>query len=127
MLKAVAIDHIVLRGVDISRSTAFYTDVLGCKIERERPEMAMMQLRIGSSLIDLKEDFEANKLSSASHSCNLDHFCLRIADFDAVRVVSKLRAAGVDAGEIAVRYGASGEANSIYAWDPDGNKIELRA
>src|ERR1017187_2347358 len=47
------IDHIVLRVVDLGRVLRFYSDVLGCAIEREQPEIGLTQLRAGRSLIDL--------------------------------------------------------------------------
>src|SRR5207237_4046455 len=47
------IDHIVLRVRELPRALAFYRDVLGCRVEREQPELGLTQLRAGRSLIDL--------------------------------------------------------------------------
>jgi len=47
------IDHIVLRVRALPRSLVFYRDVLGCRVEREQPELGLTQLRAGRSLIDL--------------------------------------------------------------------------
>ncbi|EPS0984844.1 VOC family protein, partial [Vibrio vulnificus] len=48
-----AIDHIVLRVVDLPKMLAFYCDILGCVVEREVAEFGLTQLRAGSALIDL--------------------------------------------------------------------------
>jgi glyoxylase I family protein len=47
------LDHIVLRVKDLQRLTRFYCEVIGCSVERERPELGLIQLRAGVSLIDL--------------------------------------------------------------------------
>ena len=47
------IDHIVLRVRALPRALVFYRDVLGCRVEREQPELGLTQLRAGRSLIDL--------------------------------------------------------------------------
>jgi glyoxylase I family protein len=57
---------------------------------------------------------------------NLDHLCLRIEGFDLDAARAELEAAGVPVGEAGVRYGAGGEAMSLYVADPDGNGVELR-
>ena len=48
-----AIDHVVLRVVDLDRMVAFYREVLGCTDERVQAEIGRDQLRAGDSLIDL--------------------------------------------------------------------------
>ena len=48
-----AIDHVVLRVVDLDRMAGFYRDVLGCTDERVQAEIGLYQLRAGDSLIDL--------------------------------------------------------------------------
>ena len=48
-----AIDHVVLRVVDLDRMVAFYREVLGCTDERVQAEIGLYQLRAGDSLIDL--------------------------------------------------------------------------
>ena len=53
MIKIREIDHIVLRVVDADRMIRFYTEILGCTIERRQDEIGLIQLRAGSSLVDL--------------------------------------------------------------------------
>ena len=47
------IDHIVLRVVDLARMLRFYGDVLGCREVRRQDEIGLVQLRAGSSMVDL--------------------------------------------------------------------------
>ena len=56
----------------------------------------------------------------------MDHLCLRVEPFDAQAIAKHLGGFGVDAGEVASRYGAEGEGPSIYVTDPDGNVVELK-
>jgi hypothetical protein len=56
----------------------------------------------------------------------MDHFCVQLADFNEKRIVAHLRRRGVEAGEVARRYGALGHGPSMYLTDPDGNVVELK-
>src|SRR3546814_13362742 len=47
-----AIDHVVLRVVDLDNMASFYRDVLGCTDERAQPAIGPYQLRAGGSLMD---------------------------------------------------------------------------
>jgi catechol 2,3-dioxygenase-like lactoylglutathione lyase family enzyme len=130
MIKLRDIDHIVLRVRDLDRMIAFYTDVLGCTIERRQDEIGLVQLRAGSSLVDLVPvDGKLGRMGGAApgkEGRNVDHFCFRVEDFDAAALTAELAAAGVAAGPAESRYGADGEGPSIYVNDPEGNTIELK-
>jgi glyoxylase I family protein len=131
MMQVTGIDHVVLRVKDLAASLRFYTEVLGCPLERRRDDIGLIQLRAGSSLIDLVPvDGKLGRMGGAApgpEGRNLDHLCLRIAGFEAEAVRAELEAAGVAVGETGMRYGSTGEALSIYVTDPDGNGVELRA
>lgn len=124
------LDHIVLRVTDGERMVAFYTEVLGCRVERRQDEIGLIQLRAGQSLIDLVPvDGKLGRQGGAAPGAegrNLDHLCLRIEPFDAEALRSHLRAHGVEAGPVETRYGAEGEGPSLYLADPEGNVIELK-
>jgi catechol 2,3-dioxygenase-like lactoylglutathione lyase family enzyme len=130
MIKLRDIDHIVLRVRDLDRMIAFYTGVLGCSIERRQDEIGLVQLRAGSSLVDLVPvDGKLGRMGGAApgkEGRNVDHFCFRVEDFDAAALTAELAAAGVAAGPAESRYGADGEGPSIYVSDPEGNTIELK-
>lgn len=124
------IDHLVLRVVDLDAMVEFYSEVLGCRIERRLDDLGLVQLRAGRALIDLVP--VAGKLGRAGGAApgtegrNLDHFCLRVERFDEPAIRAHLQAAGVRVGEAGSRYGAEGEGPSIYILDPEGNTVELK-
>ena len=124
------IDHIVLRVADIDRSLSFYVDGLGCIVEKIQKEIGLIQLRAGSSLIDLVPlDGKLGRAGGAApgkEGRNLDHFALDIAPFDERAVRTHLQAHGITTGDSSRRYGARGYGPSIYISDPDGNVVELK-
>lgn len=124
-----ALDHVVLRVRDMDVSTAFYVDVLGCRVERERPDLGMVHLRAGASLVDL---VEVNGPIGGTEPVdqargNVAHFCLAIAPFDEAAIVSHLQRHGVSVlRPVGMRYGAGGQGPTLYLHDPDGNEVELK-
>ena len=124
------IDHVVLRVVDVEGVIRFYKDVLGCAVERRKDDLGLIQLRAGRSLIDLVDvNGELGQKGGAAPGAearNMDHFCLRIYPFDEAQIRVHLRAHGVEAGELATRYGAEGDGPSLYIQDPEGNTVELK-
>lgn len=125
------IDHIVLRVRDVETSLRFYTEVLGCPLERRRDDLGLLQLRAGGSLIDLVPvDGVIGRRggpAAGPDGHNVDHICLRIAGFDPERTRALLARHGVEVESEGVRYGSSGDGYSMSITDPDGNGVELRA
>ncbi|MGC7405055.1 VOC family protein [Pandoraea pneumonica] len=126
----VALDHVVLRTVDVARLQHFYVDVLGCTLEKVQADIGLVQLRAGDSLIDLVD--VAGTIgrqggdAPGAEGHNLDHFCLRVEPFDDEAIRQGLASHGVTLGEVVQRYGAQGEGPSCYLTDPDGNTVELK-
>ena len=125
-----AIDHVVLRVVDLDRMVAFYREVLGCTDERVQAEIGLYQLRAGDSLIDLVTiDGKLGATGGAApgrEGRNLDHFAIAIAPFDEPAIRSHLAHHAVAIEQAGPRYGAEGEGPSIYIADPEGNIVELK-
>ena len=130
MIKVKAIDHIVLRTSNREAMLYFYQQVLGCPVERELPDLGLIQLRAGESIIDLVlVDSELGKLGGKppqQDGRNLDHFCLQIAAFDEQELVDYLTQHDIAVTEFAERYGAQGFGRSAYIEDPEGNVVELK-
>jgi glyoxylase I family protein len=124
------LDHIVLRVRDVEAMIHFYTDVLGCTVDKVQDTLGLYQLRAGSSLIDLVTiDGKLGRIGGAAPGAegrNLDHFCLRVDPFDGPRLREWLSGKGIEPGEVVQRYGAQGEGPSLYLSDPEGNVIELK-
>ena len=123
-------DHIVLRIRDKAAMVSFYTDVLGCSLDWDRPELGLTHLRAGVNLIDLVTlDGPLGALGGAGPGAegrNLDHFCLTVVPFDEVAVRGHLAAHGVAISDEGARYGAHGAGLSLYLQDPEGNTVELK-
>lgn len=130
MIEITGIDHIVLRARDAEGLVAFYTGVLGLTVERRQDAIGLIQLRAGTSLIDIVPvDGVLGRMGGAASGAegrNLDHVCLNVRGFDLETVKAHLAAHGVELGAEGLRYGAGGEGLSIYLTDPEGNGLELR-
>jgi catechol 2,3-dioxygenase-like lactoylglutathione lyase family enzyme len=123
-MRVTAFDHLVLNVADVERSLAFYGGPLGLGVERleewRAGKISFPSVRISpSTVIDIVQAPQGEASGS-----NVDHLCLVVEPLDWQEVV--------DSGAFTVlegpvgRWGARGEAQSIYVRDPDGNTVELR-
>lgn len=130
MLRIREIDHLVLRVRDVDAMIRFYGEVLGCPVHRIDAKIGLVQLRAGRGVIDLipldSEIGRAGGAGPAQEGRNLDHFCLRVENWDAEAIAAHLRAHGVEPGPVAQRFGAEGQGPSLYLSDPEGNTVELK-
>jgi catechol 2,3-dioxygenase-like lactoylglutathione lyase family enzyme len=120
------LDHVVLRVASLERAIQFYGMVLGCPIERELQEPRLVQLRAGTSMIDLVPCEPGDTPGMSMGGRNMDHYAVRVARMDVPALTAHLAKHGIDAGEVRRRYGAEGYGSSIYITDPDGNTVELK-
>lgn len=125
------IDHVVFRVAHLDRSMAFYQAVLGCEVVRRRPELGLVHLRTGVSMIDLVAVDGPLGLrggpAAAAQARNVDHLCLRVQPFVEQDLVAHLARHGVALhGPASNNFGAEGVGPSVYFSDPDGNTIELK-
>ena len=90
MIRIREIDHLVLRVVDLERMLRFYCGALGCSVDRRQDVIGLVQLRAGRSLIDLVPvDGKLGKAGGAAPGAearNLDHFCVRLENFDEANI-----------------------------------------
>lgn len=118
------IDHVVLRVRDLAGMVRFYEQALGFKEERRLEKLQLVQMRAGTSMLDL---IAAERSAGApAGAANMDHLCFRVEPFDRDAIVTRLAPFGVSVGETVERYGAEGNGPSVYFNDPEGNQIELK-
>jgi len=124
------IDHVVLRVTDLEKMVTFYSEVLGCQLERYSGDAGIAQLRAGQSLIDLVDVLGPIGRQAGGapdrNATNMDHVCLHLNPWDSDTIRNHLRQHGVAASSTETRYGAQGMGPSIYMRDPEGNRIELK-
>ncbi|MEU6963710.1 VOC family protein [Streptomyces chrestomyceticus] len=120
-MRVIAFDHLVLNVADAERALGFYCGPLGLepvRVEEWRAGKAPFpSVRVSpTTIIDLVEGERGE--------FNVDHICLVVEPLDWQQVI--------DSGVFTVvdgpgrRYGARGDAQSVYVLDPDGNTVELR-
>ncbi|CAM5495154.1 VOC family protein [Streptomyces abikoensis] len=123
-MRVIAFDHLVLNVADVERSLAFYTGPLGLdpvRVDEWRAGRAPFpSVRVSpTTIIDLVERERGDVAAS-----NVDHICLVVEPLEWQAVVDSGTFTVVDGpGQ---RFGARGNAESLYVLDPDGNTVELR-
>ena len=120
------LDHVVLRVTDMDRAIEFYRDVLGCPVERRLESIGLVQLRAGTSMIDLVPCGPDDAPGVSVNGRNMEHYAVRIAQMDVPAITAHLARHGIESGEVRRRYGAEGYGSSLYLIDPDGNTVELK-
>ncbi len=119
-MRVIGFDHLVLNVSDVRRSLDFYVGTLGLTPERvdewEAGTVFFPSVRVdATTIIDLMQLDRTGQ--------NVDHLCL-VVDDDIEALAA--RADLVIEDGPAPRWGAQGNATSIYLRDPDGNLVELR-
>jgi catechol 2,3-dioxygenase-like lactoylglutathione lyase family enzyme len=130
MLHILGLDHLVIRCNDLVAMTRFYSETLGCRVEKHNEKLGLLHLRAGDALIDLiSVDGELGRVGGAgpgAQARNVDHFCLRLETFDEQALRAHFRASGVELSRVHDNYGSEGTGPSVYLTDPEGNSVELK-
>ena len=130
LVKITELDHIGLRVKDVEASLRFYSELLGLKTERvdewRKGEIGFPSVRINAdTLIDFF--LSEKKVDNANKEMNQDHFCLVIEPTNMENLKIKLEELDVRIYDgPGKRWGAHGDAISLYIYDPDQNVVELR-
>ncbi|TCO48151.1 VOC family protein [Actinocrispum wychmicini] len=120
-MRVTGFDHVVLNVADVERSLAFYCGPLGLEPVRVDDWRAG---RAPFPSVRVTADTIIDLVARDRGESNVDHICLVVEPLDWQEVI--------DSGTFTVlegpvgRYGARGDAQSIYVRDPDGNTVELR-
>ena len=123
------LDHVVLLVQDMAEAERFYREVVGCTLDRRLAQYGMLQLRVGSALIDLVDIGSKEGAwgrPDVAGGRNVDHVCIATGPWNEAEMRAHLEAHGVEIVEEGIRYGARGDGLSFYVKDPSGNTLELK-
>ncbi|WP_068090087.1 VOC family protein [Novosphingobium rosa] len=130
MIRATAIDHIVLNVRDPQISADWYTRILGMSREENAPapgKTPRISLHFGVHKINLRPiaATQAEWFTGHHPATGSDDLCF-LVDASPDDVVAHLAQQGVavEVGPVDKR-GAQGTIRSVYCRDPDGNLMEL--
>ena len=125
--KLTTLDHLVLTVTDLSRTCAFYADVLSMQVEEFTPAdgSTRVALKFGAQKINLHvagAEFEPKAMRANPGTADL---CF-LSDQSLETWQAHLNTHSVAPLEGPVpRTGATGPIRSLYLRDPDGNLIEI--
>jgi catechol 2,3-dioxygenase-like lactoylglutathione lyase family enzyme len=127
-VQVTGLDHVVLLVEDTERTLAWYCGELGLAGERVEEWRAgkvfFPSVRIdATTLIDVLPR-APGAARAPEVERNVDHLCLVIEPTDMEALAASGRFTVVDGP--GTRWGAQGDATSLYVLDPDGNVVELR-
>lgn len=120
-----AVDHIVLTVADMDRTIAFYTDVLGMRLEIFGE--GRKALRFGDQKFNLQDGRDRRDIMGVARlptPGSVDLCLLAAVPLDQVIAHLKAQNVPVEIGPVA-RTGARFPIRSVYIRDPDGNLIEI--
>jgi catechol 2,3-dioxygenase-like lactoylglutathione lyase family enzyme len=113
VVQPLAVHHVSVNVPDVTAATAFYTEVLGGTLRRDRPDFGF-----GGAWIDIGAS-QVHLLEAPTPPTLGQHFAVAVADLDAT--VAELRARGVEVdGPVPV-----GPGRQAFVADPAGNTVEL--
>ncbi len=117
------IGHVVLNVTDVERSTKFYSDVVGFRVSRYRPDGTGAFLTCGVVHHNLAL-FKAPAGAQPSYKgqIGLNHFAFKVESYQALQEAHKRL---VEAGAPIDHIVDHGMTRSVYFLDPDGIEMEL--
>jgi glyoxylase I family protein len=113
-VRALAVHHVSINVDDVDAAVAFYVDVLGLVIRKDRPA----DLGVGGVWLDAG-DQQVHLILAPPPTARGQHFALLVDDLDAV--IDELRARDVNVSDPA----PVGRSRQSFLNDPAGNLIEL--
>lgn len=112
-MEPLAVHHVSVNVSDVDAAVAFYTDVLGGSLRKDRPDFGF-----GGAWIDLGVS-QVHLIDAAPPAPLGQHFAVRVDDLD--DAVAELRRGGVRVdGPVPV-----GAGRQAFVADPSGNTVEL--
>lgn len=125
MTKAQGILHFTIGVTDLEKASAFYQDVLGCKLIRVNNKGTMAFMAAGDDYFVLTHTGRHVPPNDPGDTVFHHAFIMKPEDFDAA--VAKVEAKGL---ETMMPIGKVDQHNTfpgrhIYFYDPDGNGVEI--
>src|SRR4051812_43185306 len=115
------LDHAAIKTWRLEQTRAFFVEVLGLKVG-PRPDFAFRGYWLYAGDRDVVHLVETEAPKAPSAVASINHFALRVADFDAA--LAHLTARGVP---FETEETPGGELRQLYLTDPNGVRIELNA
>ena len=112
LMKGRNLHHVNVRVSDMARSEAFYRNLFGFSPTRrvQGPDNHGFDLPGGGLII----------LQKSNQPGRIDHFCIGVEDFDAERLRTTVKSAGIE--------GVQGKASDNFSVsDPDGLRVQVSA
>jgi len=111
VLVGVNLHHVNILVSDLNQTEAFYRKLFSLAPKRPVPNRPyILDLGDGVSFLSIPE--------RANNAGTIDHFCVGVRDFDAVKVAETLAANGFTDGLVA------GD-DFVYVTDPDGVRVQI--
>lgn len=114
MVRPVGVHHVSLNVDDVDAAVAFYVDVLGLSVRRDRPEFGF-----GGAWLDAG-DRQVHLIEGRPPPALGQHFAFAVDDL--VAAVAELRSRGVDVSDPE----PVGAGLQAFLADPAGNLVELQ-
>jgi catechol 2,3-dioxygenase-like lactoylglutathione lyase family enzyme len=115
------IDHAAIKTTRLEETLTFFVEVLGLRVG-PRPNFKFNGAWLYADDKDVVHLVETEHDKLPSPAASINHFALRVADFDAALV--RLRNLGVP---FETDTTPGGELRQVYVTDPNGVRVELNA
>lgn len=119
------IHHVAIIASDYERSKHFYVNILGLEVirenYREKRQSYKLDLKVGTSEIELFSFPNSPERPSYPEACGLRHLCFRVEDIE--QVVTYLNESGIQTEEIKIDEYT--QKRYVFFTDPDGLPLEL--
>jgi catechol 2,3-dioxygenase-like lactoylglutathione lyase family enzyme len=109
--RATQLNHVTVFVKDVQKSVALYQRLFAMPVLT--PQEPGVNLKAGAGFLGI--------YPAQNQQTGINHFCLGIENFDAERVLEKLKSAGLNAN-IRLR----GDTKELYFTDPDGLRVQLQ-
>lgn len=125
MIQLKRIGHVLLRVADVEKSKAFYTGLLGFRVVEEDPEHGGVFMTLGEQghTLDLVPT-DAPELDPrpAQHRVGVHHIAFQVDSYEALKdAYFTLQDSGVGIDRAMDHVSQQ----SVYFYDPDGNRLEI--